>query len=255
MKRAWVMVLSASGLILGGCGLHDYEERLKATETTMRHKQALDANLVEAVKGKFTEYNVYLRVPKPLTESTPAFTPLPGAFDHVASFQGTPPAPEAKEGAPATPPPGPLKVHVFIRNKPKKATAKKGQPAPADPNAALRGDFVADVRQLLATYGPEAAEKSLGAEKKGDTSYKKLVFKDAGTGDDIRVYFAATKDNESQVALIYDIPASLRTLPIVTKGVEYSLESFAIGRQAAELLKGGGERGASGKSEGPGSNF
>jgi hypothetical protein len=244
MKRALVMVLSALGLIVGGCGLPVYEERLEATYKRMKHTRALNDNLAGPAEGKFQALNVYFRVPTPLAETAPAFTPLPGAFDHVASFQGSPPAPQAKDGAAAPPPSAPLKVHVFIRNKPKKATPKKGQAEAPDPNAALRGDFVADVRQLLTSYGPGATEKSLVPFKPegGTTSFQSLIFSDAGTGNDIRVYFAATKDKESQVALVYDIPTTLRTEAIVGKGVQYSLESFALGRDAAQMFNAGAER-------------
>ena len=233
MKRVWAVMVSASVGLLGGCGLRDYEDRLDKTYVAMEHKRDLDLYLNPPVQGKFKEYSVYFRPPKPLNEVGPAWTLPQGAFDHAASFQGAPAPAAAKEGEPLPLPLPPLKVNVLIRSKPK--APKKGAAPQAQPN---RGDFVADVRQVLSGYGPDAAEKALASVTKDKNSYKSLVFKDASTGNDVRAYFIESKDKALQVAIVYDIPAALRTLPIVAKGVEFSLESFAMGRPAALLFNG-----------------
>ncbi len=253
MKRLLVVMLSASAMVLGGCGLNDYNSRLDETLRMKKREQELDQNLHKAAQGKFQEYSVYLRVPKPLTEVAPPWTLPPGSFDHAASFQGSPPPPPAKEGAAPLPPPPPLKVHVLVRNKPKKATSKKGE-AP-NPAVANRGDFVADVRQLLTAFGTEGAEKAAKSEKRGATSYQSIIFKDTNTGNDIRVYFAGTKDSDSQVAMIFDIPKPLLTMPIVTKGVDFTVESFVMGAAARALFNGPGPAGPGGKAAAGGPAF
>ena len=223
-------MVSASVGLLGGCGYQDYEDRLKNTLTAMEHKRDLDLYLNPPVQGKFKEYSVYFRPPKPLSEVGPTWTLPAGAFDHAASFQGSPEPAKQKEGEPLPLALPPLKINVLIRTKPK--APKKGAAPQPQPN---RGDFVADIRQVL---GPDAAEKGLAPVTKDKNSYKSLVFKDASTGNDVRAYFLESKDKALQVAIVYDIPAALRTLPIVSKGVEFSLESLAMGRPAALLFNG-----------------
>ena len=149
MNRVRAMAITATLLVVAGCGFATYESRMDSTLKELREEQKLKTYTEEPAQGKFKELNVYIRPPKPLAEDSLQLAQAPGMFDHGATFSGAPQGVPAKEGetAPILPP---LKLHVLVRSKAKKATPKKGEaPPPADPNAAAaagRGNFITDVR-------------------------------------------------------------------------------------------------------------
>ena len=252
MKRVWAMAFVAGAVVVAGCGVPSYNERLRNTLEHKKYEQAIDTYLERPSEGKFKDLGVYFRAPKRLAESSPVWTLPAGLFDQAASFIGSPePIKQVDETMGPTLPP--LKIHVLVRQKPKKAAAKKGEPAPpVDPLTANRGDFVGEVRQIMASdYGPEANnEKKPAADSFGDASYKSLKFL-AANGDNIRAYFARDDKTETEVAIIVDVPPALLNNPMVTKGVDYALRSFAVGAQALRLFNGGAPGAAdSGKAPG-----
>jgi hypothetical protein len=253
MKRFWSMACVAAGVVVAGCGVPSYNERMNETLKRLKYEQAINTYLETPVEGKFKDLGVYFRPPKRLVESAPAWTLPPGSFDQAATFIGSPEPAKVAEGAAAPPALPPLKMHVLARQKPRKVATKKGEAAPPPDGATLnRGDFVGDVRVVMASdYGAEAAnEKRPQAEPIGEANFKSLKFVAANSGDDIRVYFARDDKTETDVAIIVDVPAKLRTDPIVTKGVDYALRSFAIGAAARNRFNGNAQ-GAAGPS-GPG---
>lgn len=240
MKRLLAMVLVTGVAIVAGCGLKSYDDRMSNTLTRKIEEQGMNDNLEPPAKSRFEEYNVFLRVPKRLSESDLIWTPTPGLFERTATYSGSPPADKKSDDtfAPTLPP---LKLHALVRQKPKKATPKKGEPAPpADPLTANRGDdFIGDVRNLMAAdYGPEAnGAKKLTEYRAGDTTYKNLTFL-ATSGDTIRAYFTRDDKAGTEAALIFDVPPPLVNTSMVTKGVKYTLTSFALGAAAQRNYKG-----------------
>ena len=108
---------------------------------------------------------------------------------------------------------------------------------------------------MASDFGAEAAnEKRPQAEPIGEANFKSLKFV-AASGDDIRVYFARDDKTETDVAIIVDVPPKLRTDPIVTKGVDYALRSFAVGAAARTRFNGNAQGaagpGAKPEAEGP----
>jgi len=245
MKRIWAVIVSATGILIAGCGEKLYESRLEETLSRMKYEQKLDSYLQPPAQGKFKEMNVYLRPPKPMEESKLMLTEQPGMYDLTATFLGSPAgtAPPTVEGqtpseAPVLPP---MRLHVLGRMKAKKGTAKKGTPKPSvDPNTAGRGAFVSDVRALLAAeLGPEAnPDKSPSTDKKKKTPFKRLIYQ-GQSGNTIQVYFAEINKGETEVALVFDIPPALLKTPIVIPGIELSLDAFVLGRKASQMFNGG----------------
>ena len=242
MNRACAMVVSSMCVLVAGCGLEDYEKRMESTLSTMKYQQKLNSYLQPAAQGKFKELNVYIRPPKPLEEGKLLLTEQTDTYDLTATFIGSPASsPAANTGDPEPPKLPPLQMHVLSRVKAKKATPKKGDAAPApDPSAVNRGNFVSDVRALLAgVLGPEAnPELAPKNDKKQNITFQRLIYQ-GQSGDTIQVYFADFNKGETQVAIIFDIPPALLKTPIVTQGIDLSLNAFALGNAARKLFNGG----------------
>ena len=236
MKRSWVVVLSAFGTLVAGCGLPGYESRMNKTLERLEREQKINSFLQPAAQGKFKELSLWLRPPKPMAESKLLLSDQPGLYDLTASFLGAPAQPPPGPGQDPLPDLPPMRLHVLARMK---KTPKKGEPP--QPAVAARGAFIGDVRAFLANeIGPGAADKSPQNDKKGNTSFKRLIFP-ATSGDTIQVYFTDANKGQTEVALIFDIPPDLRKNPIATTGIELCLESFAIGGPALRLFNNGGK--------------
>jgi hypothetical protein len=156
-------------------------------------------------------------------------------FELIATFLDTRGAAPA-QGAEAAPAPAGLRLHVLARVKRKKAAPKKGE---APPPEVPRGDFVMDVRQVLASElgnPEEALNKGLDSSTQGKNAFKRLIFT-AGNGDYIRAYFL--KQDIYEVALIWDVPPAVDKA--TANGVRYCLESFAVGPTALARFQGRSE--------------
>ena len=254
MKRLWMVALVSSVAIVGGCGSKSYDDRMLNTLTRKIEEQGMNDNLEPPARSRFEEYSVFVRVPMRLSESDLIWTPTPGLFERSASFTGSPEAIKKSDDTfgPTLPP---LKMHVLVRQKPKKAVAKKGEPVPPpDPLTANRGDdFIGDVRNLMASdYGADANGPKKPAEYKGnETTFKNYTFL-AANGDTIRAYFTRDDKSGTEAAIIFDVPPSLVNERMVTKGVKYTLSSFAMGAAGRRNYNGNAPGAAtdSGKASG-----
>ena len=130
-------------------------------------------------------------------------------------------------------------MHVLVRQKPKKAAAKKGEAAPPPDAATLnRGDFVGDLKNVLGiSYGVDLSGKTPQADATGPGDLQEHQVP-AQNGDDILAYFATDPKSGTDVAIIVEVPPALRTNRIVTKGVDNSLKSFALGAPARNKFNG-----------------
>ncbi len=234
MKRLLVLLASSMVLILG-CG-HSYKERIEATLTRMRYMQRLDQNLNQAESGKLQELGIFLRVPRSLSAARePGLNAPEGQFDSVTTYL------DLSGGGAATkkgqPPEAPLRLHVLTRvNRKAAASKKKGEAAPEP--VVQRGNFVDDVRNLLASDlgGQDALSNTLQTDKKRSNEFRRLMFT-ASNGDVIRTYFYKSGDYE--VALVWDIPTGQERSAAMTTGSELTLESLATGPRALTAFQGG----------------
>lgn len=247
MRRSAALAASIGLVLLAGCG-KSYEKRLEATLNRMRYEQKLDQYLKPAETGKFQDLGIFLRLPKGLDKATqPGLTVDPGAFEIAESFLDTTGGGAASKDGTATPAAG-LRLHVLARVKRKKAAPKKGE---APPPEVPRGNFEADVRQVLANdlgSPDDALNKPLENNTQRNNAYKRLIFT-AGNGDFIRAYFS--KQGDYEVALVWDVPQAVDKSS--ANGVRYSLESFATGLTALARFKGGSDdEGSAGEEGGPG---
>lgn len=237
MTRLGAMAATTVALLFAGCGYELYEKRMEDTVGNLKKAQRADTLLEKPAQGKLRELSVFVRIPKPLTETNYGLPEQAGLFDYAATFTGAPssPAPKVGENPVVLPP---MTLHILARAKPKKATPKKGEAAPPpDPNAAARGDFVADVRQVLAgKYGADAVgDKSPQNNKADRTTFRKMVF-NAPDGSEVRVYFADANKKELETALIFEIPQGLMKNEMVTDAVPLAVDQFAIGPKAPGLF-------------------
>jgi hypothetical protein len=208
-----------------GCG-QSYETRLNRTVERLKYIQKLDKNLSAPVGEPFKKENIYLRPPKGLElSSTFSLGETKGLFDVASSFN------DLQKGQNG------LRLHVVARvDKPKKA-AGKNAPPPAD--AAARGPFLEDLKNLLITgYGSSESLETPAykSEKIKTNSYKRLMFATANSRVEVYVLQAKPYD----VALIWEIPNSLaKTEPALALGKPLSLEAFATGTKAVRFLQAG----------------
>lgn len=235
MRRSAALAATMVLVLAAGCG-KSYERRVEATLNRLRYEQKLNQYLKPAEGGKFQDLGIFLRVPIGLEPTLqPGLAVDPGAYEVVATFLDSGGA-DSKKAADAPPPAAGLRLHVLARVKRKKSTPKKGE---APPPESPRGDFVADVRQALASdlgNTDDAQNKALDNNTQGKNAYKRLIFT-AGNGDFIRAYFA--KQGDYEVALIWDVPQAVDKSS--ANGVRYCLESFATGPAALARFQGRNE--------------
>lgn len=220
MRRVTMMLGSAVILLAGGCGLNSYERRLTETLERMKYEAHLNENLLPpATKGKWTEFNVYLRPPKNWQESQEfqLTAPEPGKFDIEASFLE-----DQKQ------------LHVLVRRKLVKTAAKKKTPSPAD--TADRTNFVRDVFNVLASSSVPSDE--LVSTKFKSATEKTNEYKSSTIVVEDKVYKVYLyKRDPYEAALIFQYPKDDRTL---AGKIRLCLESFAVGDRAKNAFSGVG---------------
>jgi len=240
MQRAFAIVASACLILAMGCS-NTYDKRLEQTLEDMRYRKRQDDNLMPAAtKAKLEELQVFVRPPKNLTGPTKTFTLTvvePGRFDLENSFID-----EAKtEG-----------LHLLIRVKKAKAPAKTKKGA-APTEAAPRGDFMADVIEIIKNvYGADLEAKKFKPDikKHGNrTNNFKATTLDLATKE-VKVYFYGDKNAPHEVALIFDYPKDEKKT--IDPKIRLSLEAFAVGEAARRAFSGGegegGEEGGGGEA-------
>lgn len=235
MKRPAVVLLGVGLVVLAiGC-TRRYETRVTKTIEQMKRQQKLDQYL-EAPEEGLKDIAIYLREPKPLTKAAadPQMTPPEGTFEVASRYLDL-------SGGGKSAPASIIRGYVFARVKRgKKPPTKKGEASPPD---IQRGDFIADVRGMLAgKFGSaEFQEGKLDAEKKGSNSFKRSIVRLQAGNDtvDVKSYFFAQDNYE--VALIWEVPNSAKNLPTNVQGIELSLEALAVGNKALARFQGGDE--------------
>jgi hypothetical protein len=234
MRRTVALLVSATLVVLVGCG-RSYNDRVEATLTRMRYQQRLDQNLAPAQTGSFQELGVYFRPPKALSPAQqPGLSVGEGLFDIQQTFLDLSGGEQVKDQPPARP----LRLHVLGRVNRKKPAAKKKDAAPEPQPAVPRGEFVADVRSVLASdlSSQEALDNPVQTDKKRSNEFKRLIF-NASNGDAVRVYFY--KQAEYDLAFIWDIPPGQEKSPAMTTGAELAMESMAVGPRAVNAFQSG----------------
>jgi hypothetical protein len=228
MKRILGILAGAGLAVLIGCA-QQYDLRLEATLANKKYQQTLDRNLEKAPDGSnLKPANIYVR--PPLGFKGPAQTFAlgalePGRFNIADSFID----PDKQAG-----------LHIVARDNRPKATPKKAaKPAEAEPPPAARGDFTADVLDLIkSAYSVDVDAQSLKSETKGHGSRMypfKTATKDAGNKE-VQVWIYGEKNSPTQVALIFDYPKESRNS--LSSAIGHCLEAFGVGRWAESLYAG-----------------
>ena len=224
----WASVVLASACVVLVLGCRDYDLRLEKTLEEMKYQAKLEKNLDKAVtKGVLEREMIFVRPPKGLAGPTQTFSLAvvePGKFDLENSF--------IDQGKQAS-------LHILARHKKPKAAPKKGAPPAAE--ATPRGEFTADVIEVLkAAYGIDdltpSKFKAITKKHEGrENPYKELKLD--LTAKEVVVYIYGDKNNPYNVALIFDYP---KGADMATK-IGLCLESFAVGDVARRAFEGGGE--------------
>jgi hypothetical protein len=224
MKRVSVVLVTAV-LVLGwGCGRRSYEDRLDYTLEQMRYRKRLDTYLIPApTDPKFKDFPLYIRPPKDMTLSTQFLmlneADLQGQFDLAATFVS----------------PGAGNLHVLARRKAAKKAPAKNAPEPAQPAEAQR-PFDQEVTAILARVYPNVeaiTTPKFDSDTKKSNNFKRLVF-NSPNGNVVRVYLY--KREPYEVALIWDTPVAQDRSTATAR--DLCLESFAVGRRAANYFGG-----------------
>jgi hypothetical protein len=249
--RILTTLCTAMFLTALGCGQQSYEDRLERTITRLRYEQRLDQFLNPPAEGAFKDMSIYLRSPKPM-QLSPNFglTEEPGRYDLTATFLALPKAASSASDEAGPDPSTAFRLHVLARVKKAKSARKKGEAAPPEP-ATPRGEFITDVRGLLAsdTGAGDGVNQDPKSDKKGSNEFKRIVFT-AANGNNILVYFY--KQDIYEVALVWDVPEALAKGPAALTGRDLCLESFSVGRKAAANFAGPIDDDGSGNPEGSG---
>jgi hypothetical protein len=235
MKRGLGILAGVTiALLVIGCS-EPYDVRLRTTLDNKKYQLTLDKNLEKAPDGSnLKTADIYVR--PPLGFKGPVELGIiavePGKYDIADSFIDS-----GKQAG----------LHILARvNKPKAATNKKGaDPTKGEP-AALRGDFTADVLDLVkSAYSVDVDAARLKTESKAhgarNNAFKTTTL-DANTKE-VQVWIYGDKASPAQVALIFDYPKDKDARNSLTSGINYCLQSFGVGR-VAESLYSGGEEGA-----------
>lgn len=238
MKRVLGILVVPSLALAIGCA-QSYDLRVEEAIKTMRYRKDLEKNTEDAPKtSNLKNANIWIRAPKGLKGPAQTFVyPVePGKFDITDSFIDT-----EKQ----------VSLHILARtNAPKQAAAKKA-PNPANPGegaeppapTAARGDFATDVLDFVkATYSTEFDPAQLKTVEPPSFARKSVIYKgatlDAGEKQ-VKIYFHGDKNGPAQVALIFEGPKdAMRNL---TKPIDYSLNSLALGAKAQGFYNGGDE--------------
>jgi hypothetical protein len=228
MKRV-LAILAGLGLVLViGCS-QDYDTRMEKTIENKRYQKRLNDNLEgPPAKTNLQTSNIFIRPPKGLQGPAKTFglaVTEPGKFDIEDTFFD-----QQKQAS----------LHVLARVNRPKAPGKKG-PSPAE--STPRGDFIADVLDLIKNaYGVEVDQSKLKPESRSHAgrtnTFKSLTLKDL-PAKEVAMYFFGDKNSPEKVALIFDYPKEeSRSL---SPKIELCLESFAVGAAAGRAYSGGEE--------------
>jgi hypothetical protein len=224
MKRAFAILAGVSLVLVLGCA-QDYDIRMSKTIENKRYQKRLNENLEgPPTKTNLQTVNIFVRPPKGLQGPAKAFQLAvvePGRFDIEDTFF------DAQKQA---------SLHILARvNLPK--TQSKKAPAAAE---AQRGDFVADVLDLLKTvYSADLDQSRLKPESKshgGRTNSFKALTLDSNTKE-VKVYFFGDKNSPEKVVLIFEYPKEEAN--VLTPKINLCLETFAAGGAAARAFSGG----------------
>ncbi len=223
MKRAAVVVLGASFVLVLGCGTQSYETRLEKTLDNRKYQGRLNDNLGDAAtKGKLEQLEIYVRPPKSMTGPTQTFQLTvvePGKFDVESSFI----EPEKQS------------LHILARVKQAKTPSKKA-PAKAE---TPRGEFNADIVELLKNvYGDEKIDlsKFKSEDKFEHTNYTFKSYEVDLNVKTVQVFLYGSKNDPHEVALIFEYPKAERNA--VSPKIKLCLESFAVGDKAKKAFGG-----------------
>lgn len=218
MRRFLAIWVTTAVVLAVGCGGRSYEKRLGMTLDEMRYRKRLDDKLQPApTKGKFTDFQIFVRPPKSLVESKEfTLTVLePGKFDLAESFYE-----KDKQ----------QNFYVLARVKRPKDPSKK-KAAVETP----RGEFNADVLAVLASaYAVELDPAKLKDDVKKNNKFKHLKFE--ANGKNIHAYLYGTKAAPYEVALIFEFPTTDQG--VMDSKIDLCLGSFAVGEQARRYFSG-----------------
>jgi hypothetical protein len=233
MRRAFGLVGTLSFVLILGCAQR-YDFRLDKTIQNREYQRRLDTNLDKAPgKGKLQDVKIYVRPPKGLLGPTQTFAMAvvePGKYDVENSFI------DQKRGA---------SLHILARVKTPKPPA--GKKAAAAPEATPRGDFKADVIELLrGVYSVEITNTQLKDIKKQHETRSnafKAPLKPLEANDkELQVYFYGDKTSIYEIALVFEYPKAEHDF--MAPKIELFLESFGVGDLATRLYSGGEEAAA-----------
>lgn len=246
MKRLSAALVSTTLVVVLGC-TRSYESRLAMTLKQIEYQQRLDQFLNPPEDDPFKARGVYVRLPKPLSRADrPDLAVAEGAYDLLGWFVDLTAVASKKGGAPSPS----IRAYVLGRVKQtRKAQTKKGAPPPPE---VPRGEFVPEVRSLLASHFglPEFEEAKLEPHKAGKNEFRRMIV-DLQPGsenrDVVTTYFYNQGNHD--VAFVWLVPdAAKKSLPATT-GINLCLESFAVGNLALRRFAGdtddtlGGEEG------------
>jgi hypothetical protein len=228
MKRVLGILAGAVvALVVVGCA-DPYDVRVRTTVENRKYQMTLDKNLEKAPEGSnLKPADIYVRPPLGLKGPVDLGinVPEPGKFDIADSFID----PKKQAG-----------LHILARdNRPKPATKKGGDPSKPAESPAARGDFTADVLDLVkSAYGVDIDVQQLKSETKAhgrkQNAYRTKTL-DASSKE-VQVWIYGDKNTPAQVALIFDYPKeSGKTL---SSSINYCLQSFGVGREAQSLYAG-----------------
>jgi hypothetical protein len=224
------------GILAGICIAHlvigcaePYDVRLRTTLENKKYQITLNKNLEQASdSSNLKPADIYVR--PPLGFKGPAEFAIiaiePGKFDIADSFIDS-----GKQAG----------LHILARvNKPKPAAGKKGADPKAAEPAAVRGDFIPDVLELVKSAYSVDVPANLKSESKGraprNNAYKTTTL-DANTKE-VQLWIYGDKNSPAQVALIFDYPKDKDARNSLSSPISYCLQSFGVGRVAQSLYAG-----------------
>jgi hypothetical protein len=228
MKRVLLVLVGVSMACSFGC-FQAYDVRLNYSLENRKYLKSLDKNTEPPESAsKLKPAKVYLRAPKGFKlAQTFVMGPVePNKFDVSESFIDT-----SKQAS----------LHILARSTftPKPATKKGANPS-AEP-AAARGDFTTDVIDLVkSAYSVDLDAAQLKSVQPDAYGGKKQTYRSAtldADGKQIKVYFHGAKGEPAQVAFVFEGPKE--ALGGITKQIDYSLNSLAVGSAADSRYNNG----------------
>jgi hypothetical protein len=250
MKRVLGILAGMSLALAIGCA-QSYDLRVEETIKNMRYRRDLDKNTeAPPTKSNLENAKIYLRAPKGFKGPADTFAPVPdidkGKFDIADSF--------FDQGKRAS-------LHILARTNAPKAPTKKGPNPPGaaeQPATAVRGDFTADVLDLIkGAYNTDIESAQLKPTEPNAHGRKSITYKSATldlNDKQLKIYFHGDKNGPAQVALIFEGPKE--ALHDLVTQIDYSLNSLVLGPRASSFYSGQDElAGEEGPAAPPGGVF